>query len=279
MRTPLRPACAPPSLDPGSVFGAPREIWNIGEASPALVQNHGTLQRTAGQFPVPPSHAKLRVPIFLFTTARHVHCPSSSLHSSLTLFACLPSPNARYSTHHIGLSIAPQTCRPSFRTLQSFSAFFIISSANSLVESESQQLKITFNIPPAGFFTLEYRPDTRRERQKSGDIQISTCIPHGVVPPLCRRTESDQLVYARLISGYLKKEAGNKNITTRNGIQRKKSCSVAWDKILRLSILGFGNFKHYHGIIFGSRHFPPRCTYRSHNCLSQYQLCLQQARS
>lgn len=181
--------CAPPSLDPGSVFGAPREIWNIGEASPALVQNHGTLQRTAGQFPVPPSHAKLRVPIFLFTTARHVHCPSSSLHSSLTLFACLPSPNARYSTHHIGLSIAPQTCRPSFRTLQSFSAFFIISSANSLVASEPQQLKITINIRPAGFFTLEYRQDTRRERQKSGDIQISTCIPHGVVPP-CADTKS-----------------------------------------------------------------------------------------
>ncbi|UKZ68431.1 uncharacterized protein TrAtP1_009467 [Trichoderma atroviride] len=42
VRTPPRPACAPPSLNPGSAFGAPREIWNIGEASPALVQNHDT---------------------------------------------------------------------------------------------------------------------------------------------------------------------------------------------------------------------------------------------
>lgn len=104
-------------------------------------------------------------------------------------FACLASPNARYSTHHIGLSIAPQTCRPSFRTLQSFFCFFIISSANSLVASESQQLKIKFNIRPAGFFTLEYTEDTRRERQKSGDIQISTCIPHGIVPP-CAAAQS-----------------------------------------------------------------------------------------
>lgn len=147
------------------------------------------LQRTAGQFPVPPSHAKLRVPIFLFTTARHDHCPSSSLHSSLTLFACLASPNARYSTHHIGSSIAPQTCRPSFRTLQSFLLLFIISSANSLVASESQQLKIKFNIRPAGFFTLEYTEDTRRERQKSGDIHRSALAYPTELPP-CAAAQS-----------------------------------------------------------------------------------------
>lgn len=145
-------------------------------------------------------------------------------------FACLASPNARYSTHHIGLSIAPQTCRPSFRTLQSF---------------------------------LDQHLHTPRN-----------------CPPLCRRTESDQL-YAHSISGCLKNEPGNNNSITGSSIQRREKTVLGGlgEKSLRLSILGFGNFKHYHGIIFRSRHFPPRCTYRSHSRLSQYQFFLYLARS
>lgn len=95
--TPFRLACVPPSriapwhgvwplTDPLVRFGTKVKLHQ------PMSKTVAPPQRTAGQFPVPPSHAKLRVPIFHFTTARHAHCPSSSLHSSLTLFCSTSQP-------------------------------------------------------------------------------------------------------------------------------------------------------------------------------------------
>lgn len=139
--TPFRLACVPPSqiapwhgvwplTDPLVRFGTKVKLHQ------PMSKTVAPPQRTAGQFPVPPSHAKLRVPIFHFTTARHAHCPSSSLHSSLTLFCSTSQPKCTL----LGPSpwLVDSAAKPVVHLWEHYNLFFCFSSSarlNSLIAS------------------------------------------------------------------------------------------------------------------------------------------------
>ncbi|KAL7935618.1 hypothetical protein V8C35DRAFT_258926 [Trichoderma chlorosporum] len=197
--TPLRPACIPPSWSSPwhgvcLLTDPPRETWNKGEASPAHVQNRGTPQRTAGQFPVPPSHAKLRVPIFHFTTARHAHCPSSSLHSSLTLLCSTSQPKCTL----LGPSpwLVDSAAKPVVR-LWNTTIFFSCSSSsarlNSLIAPGVRTAKNKkFHHSAGRILPIATQKIHRQSAKKKiwGDIlQISTACPP--TPRVCCSSSAD----------------------------------------------------------------------------------------
>lgn len=195
--TPSRLACVPPSpiapwhgvwplTDPLVRFGTKVKLHQ------PMSKTVAPPQRTAGQFPVPPSHAKLRVPIFHFTTARHAHCPSSSLHSSLTLFCSTSQPKCTLLDPSPWL--VDSAAKPVVHLWEHYNLFFPsafhrqLDLIHSLLPG-SGQLKIKISIiRPAGFFTLQHREDTRRERQNYRVTSYRSAplvhIPHEFVAPL-----------------------------------------------------------------------------------------------
>lgn len=114
--TPLGLVCVPPSLNPippGAAFGrslAPREIWNIGEASPAHVQNHGT----------PPENGR---------PAPSSTIPSQAPSPNFPLYYCTPRPLplvlSPLVTHSFCLSCQPKC------TLRDPSPWLVDSAANT----------------------------------------------------------------------------------------------------------------------------------------------------